>query len=165
MKRTPKYALAAVGIAASVVLTTAAPAQAADDWYKVNDWTIRAHSRDSGWSLPYPNTPTYQAEGRGQVHWSNGNETNGYKTEIRTAVKDLVHDGWCALTQVYYQKKVNGSWKDQYRVNSQDCVDGDGAYWGTIQHSRTPIRHVKFRVCLGANWQPDWSQCGPWSWG
>lgn len=161
------YGLAAAGIAAGVALTTAAPAQAADDWYRVDSWTISAHSRDSDWRLTYPKSPSgpSQAQGRGQVHWSNGNETRGYATEIRTAANDSVRDGWCALTEVFYQKKVNGSWKNQYRVNSQDCVDKDGkAYWGTIQHSRTPIRHVKFRVCLGADWQANHNACGEWSW-
>lgn len=146
---------------------TAAPAQAADDWYQVGNWTIGAHSRDSGWALTYPESPSgpSQAEGRGQVHWSNGNETKGYATEIRTAANDSVRDTWCALTEVFYQKKVNGSWTNQYRVNSQDCADEDGkAHWGTIQHARTPIRHVRFRVCLGVNWQADHRLCGDWSW-
>ena len=46
---------------------TAAPAQAADDWYQVGNWTISAHFRDSGWVLTYPESPSgpSQAEGRG----------------------------------------------------------------------------------------------------
>lgn len=166
VRRAPIYALATAAALCGGVLVTTTPAQAADDWYKVDNWTITAHKADSDWSeaLRYPRTAT-QAQGRGLVRWSNGSEANGYVTEVQTAANDVVRDGYCALVEVYYQKKIGGVWKDQLRVNSADCVDRDGkAYWGSIQHSRTPIRHVKFRTCLGGE---DWKvslprQCSSW---
>ncbi|MEU4955507.1 hypothetical protein ACFYN3_42910 [Streptomyces lavendulae] len=162
-KRSPLLALATASVVTAGVMATSVPAQAADDWITVSGWSINTQARDTLWTISYPNSAS-QAQGRGQVHWSDVQSNGGYYTEVRAAANDSVRDGYCAVTQLRYQKKINGTWTWQYRAPAVDCVDSDGdAYWSSHYKSREPIRNAQFRVCLGS---PDGEislpvQCSP----
>ncbi|MFI1418209.1 hypothetical protein ACH4VX_09490 [Streptomyces sp. NPDC020731] len=140
-----------------LVLGASVPAQAhdTDDWIKISGWSGLSNSRATGW-VSYPASGE-QADGWGRVDWSGGN------VEVHAGARDLVNDGWCAVTEVRYKVKTGGSWADHwhYRSPAVDCDIDDGQVISSYYKSRYPTKDVHFRVCLG--WRDGTTfQCSGW---
>lgn len=151
-----------LGLVFTVTLATAAPASAepvdvlTDDWTVISGWSGLANSRATGWQS-YPSPTSEQADGWGRVDWSDTT------VEVHAGARDLVNDGWCAVTEIRYQIYYNGAWSDwQYRSPAVDCDIDNGQVTSSYYRSRYPTSNLHFHICLG--WQDGTTfDCTDWT--
>ncbi|MBQ0985286.1 hypothetical protein KBZ10_12310 [Streptomyces sp. F63] len=133
----------------------AQPAQASDDWTVISGWSGLSNSRATGW-VSYPSPLSEDADGWGRVDWS------GTNVEVHAGARDLVNDGWCAMTQIRYQIYAGGSWSNyKRRTPTVDCDINDPQVISKYYSANYPTRYVHFRVCIGYRDGTPWD-CTSW---